>query len=81
MCAYSFKDNEFDEILNEVDDEMLNTDLGETMLSVVRFATSERQVAAMLAVAQGAIGTADRAGWGSCQGPTSVTTCINLLSK
>ena len=56
MCAYLFEDDGFDEILNEVDDETLNTNLGETALNVVSSPTNKRQVAMMLAVTEGAMG-------------------------
>ena len=49
---YWFRDDECDEILHEVDDETLNTDLCKIMLSDVVSPTSEMQVAVTLAIAE-----------------------------
>ena len=44
MFTFSVEDNEFDKLLNEVDDGTLNVDLDETKVSAVGSLTSKKQV-------------------------------------
>ena len=69
------KDDEFNKLLNEVDNEALNTDLGKTKVSDEMSPTRERQVAVTLAVIEGSNGV------GLSLEPTPVTIFMGVGSR
>ena len=79
MSTYNLKDEKFDIILRDAEDETLSLDPGKTAPSVVGSPTEERQVLAALAVAEGIYGVL-QTGCGSCHEPTPMyMTCTKYF--